>query len=198
MKRTSLSIAAGLTAALLVSAAPAQAAVSAKDLPKQGDIVKAFPEMADAEFTPFATKQISVPGATCETTATEKVKSLQSIRGVSALGLPFVQASVADTKSAGKVKAYFKAYKAYSNKCATFTEPTSGATVTTTVAKAPKLGQTRLMLKQETVLAGVTSYSTSVLIGDGKRIASVVAIDDAAIPASSITKLAKVAAKKMK
>ena len=39
MRRTSLSIAAGLTAVLLVSGTPAQAAVSAKDLPKKGDIV---------------------------------------------------------------------------------------------------------------------------------------------------------------
>ena len=63
MRRTSLSIAAGLTTAvLLVSGTPAQAAVSAKDLPKKGDIVKAFPEMADAEFSSFTTKKNSAPG----------------------------------------------------------------------------------------------------------------------------------------
>ena len=45
---------------------------------------------------------------------------------------------------------------------------------------------------------GVVTYSSTVFIGDGKRSAAVVAIDDAAIPASAIKKLAKVAAKKMK
>ena len=54
------------------------------------------------------------------------------------------------------------------------------------------------MLQQETAVAGVVSYSSTVFIGDGKRAAAVVAIDDAAIPASAIKKLAKVAAKKMK
>jgi hypothetical protein len=198
MRRTSLSIAAGIAAVLLVSATPAQAAVSAKDVPKKGDIVKAFPEMADAEFETFTTKQLSVPGATCGTTESEKAKRLQSIRGVSAAGQPYVQSSVAEVTSAAKAKAYLKAYKGFAKECATFTEPTSGATVTTTLAKAPKLGQASLMVLQQTTIAGISSYSTSVLVSDGKRVAAVVAIDDAAIPASSITKLAKVAAKKMK
>ena len=87
MRRTSLSIAAGLTAVLLVSGTPAQAAVSAKDLPKKGDIVKAFPEMADAEFTSFTAKtELGVPGATCDTSKIVTVKRLTSIRGVSSTG----------------------------------------------------------------------------------------------------------------
>jgi hypothetical protein len=198
MRRTSLSIAAGLTAVLLVSATPAQAAVSAKDLPRKGDIVKTFPELADAEFTTFTTKQVTLPGATCGTTRTEKVKGLASIRGMAATGQPFVQSSVTQATSAAKVKAYFKAYKGLTKKCGSYTDPTSGATITTTLAKAPKLGRASLVLKQETALAGATSYSTSVFISNGKRMAAVVALDDAAIPGSSINKLAKVAAKKMK
>lgn len=198
MRRTSLSIAAGLTAVLLVSATPAQAAVSAKDLPKKGDIVKAFPEMADAEFTSFTSKQSSVPGATCDTAEMQKVKGLASIRGVSSAGASYVQSTVIQQSSAAKVKAYLKAYKRYAKDCASFTEPTSGGTVTTTLAKAPRLGTSTVMLKQETAVAGVVSYSTTVFIGDGKRAAAVVAIDDAAIPAGAIKKLAKVTAKKMR
>lgn len=197
MRRTSLSIAAGLTAVLLVSSTPAQAAVSVKDVPRKGDLVKAFPEMADAEFTTFTSKQSSVPGATCGMTETQKVKSLASIRGVSSAGQSYVQSTAIQATSAAKVKAYLKAYKRFAKECAAFTEPTSGAAVTTTLAKAPRLGQATLMLKQETTFAGVTTYSTTVFIGDGKRAAAVVAIDDAAIPASAIKKLAKVAAKKM-
>src|SRR5688500_3885775 len=94
MRRTSLSIAAGLTAVLLVSGTPAQAAVSAKDLPKQGDVIEAFPEMADAEFTSFTSKQSSVPGATCDTAEIVKVKRLASIRGVSSAGASYVQSTV--------------------------------------------------------------------------------------------------------
>jgi hypothetical protein len=198
MRRTSLSIAAGLTAVLLVSGTPAQAAVSAKDLPKKGDIVKAFPEMADAEFTSFTTKKNSAPGATCDTSKIVTVKRLTSIRGVSSAGAAYVQSTVVQHSSAAKVKAYLKSYKKYAKDCATFTEPTSGGTVTTTLVKAPKLGQSTVMLQQETAVAGVVSYSSTVFIGDGKRVAAVVAIDDAAIPASAINKLAKVAAKKMK
>jgi hypothetical protein len=199
MIRTSLSVAVSLAAALvLVSAPGAQAAVSAKDVPKQGDIVKAFPEMADAEFTSFTSKQNSVPGATCDTAEIVKVKRLASIRGVSSAGASYVQSTVVQHSSAAKVKAYVTSYKKYAKDCATFTEPTSGGTVTTTLVKAPKLGQSTVMLQQETAVAGVVSYSSTVFIGDGKRAAAVVAIDDAPIPSSSINKLAKVAAKKMR
>lgn len=198
MRRTSLSIAAGLTAVLLVSGTPAQAAVSAKDLPKKGDIVTAFPEMADAEFTSFTSKQNSAPGATCDTSEIVKVKRLASIRGVSSASASYVQSTVVQHSSAAKVKAYLKSYKRYAKDCASFTEPTSGGTVTTALVKAPRLGQSSLMLTQQTAVGGVVTYSSTVFIGDGKRSAAVVAIDDAAIPASAIKKLAKVAAKKMK
>jgi hypothetical protein len=198
MRRTSLSIAAGLTAVLLVSGTPAQAAVSAKDLPKKGDIVKAFPELADAEFTSFTSKKNSAPGATCDTSEIVKVKRLTSIRGVSSTGASYVQSTVIQHSSAGKVKAYLTSYKKYAKDCASFTQSATGATVTTTLGKAPKLGQSTVMLQQETTVAGVISYSTVVFIGDGKRSAAVVAIDDAAIPASAIKQLAKVTAKKMK
>ena len=54
MKRTSLSLAGGLAAALLLVSAPtAQAAVSAKDAPSKGDIVKAFPALAAAWASPW-------------------------------------------------------------------------------------------------------------------------------------------------
>ena len=199
MIRTSLSIAAGLTTAvLLVSGTPAQAAVSAKDLPKKGDIVKAFPEMADAEFTSFTTKKNSAPGETCDTSKLVKVKRLTSIRSVSSTSASYVQSTVVEHSSAGKVKAYLKSYEKYAKDCASFTQSATGATVTTTLGKAPKLGQSTVMLQQETTVAGVISYSTVVFIGDGKRSAAVVAIDDAAIPASAIKQLAKVTAKKMK
>ncbi|MBD3925241.1 hypothetical protein IEZ26_11450 [Nocardioides cavernae] len=198
MRRTSLSIAAGLTAVLLVSGTPAQAAVSAKDLPKKGDIVKAFPELADAEFTSFTSTKNSAPGATCDTSEIVKVKRLASIRGVSSAGASFVQSTVIQHSSAAKVKAYLKSYKRYAKDCASFTQSATGGTVTTTLGKAPKLGQSTVMLQQETTVGGVVSYSNVVFIGDGKRSAAVVAIDDAAIPASAIKQLAKVTAKKMK
>ena len=198
MRRTSLSIAAGLAAVLLVSATPAQAAVSAKDIPKKGDIIKAFPEMAGAEFTTFTSRKSSRPGATCGTTEIVKVKKLVSIRAVSDAGKSYVQSTVQEASSAAKVKAALKDYKAYARDCASFTDPASGATVTTTTAKAPQLGQASLLLKQETNLGGAITYLTTIFIADGKRMAAVVAIDDAAIPASAIKKLATVTAKKMK
>ena len=199
MKRTSLSLAGGLAAALLLVSAPtAQAAVSAKDAPSKGDIVKAFPALADGEFTTDKTKQVSVPSKTCGAPTAKKAKSAVSNIGVSAAGQPIVQAGVAEVKSQAKAKSYFAAYKTYVKKCATFTEPTTGATVTSTLTKAPKLGQSSLAILQETTVFGITSYSTSILIRDGKRLGSVVAIDAAPISMTSITKLAKVAAKKMR
>ena len=199
MKRTSLSLAAGLaTALLLVSAPTAQAAVTAKDAPSQKDIVKAFPELADGEFTTDKTKQISVPSKTCGKPTADEAKSVVSTTGVSATGFPVVVAGVAEVKSAAKAKSYLAAYKKYVKKCATWTEPTTGATVTSSLGKSLKLGDDSLTVVQQTSFSGVTSYSTSVLVRDGKRVGSVVAIDDAAVPTSSIKKLAKVAAKKMK
>lgn len=199
MRRTPLSLAGGLaTALLLISAPGAQAAVGAKDTPSKGDIVKAFPELADGEFSTDKAKQISVPSKTCGAPGTAKAKSAVSTSGVSATGVPIVVAGVAEVKSDAKAKSYLAAYKKYAKACPSFTEPTTGAVVTTTLGKSLKLGDGSLTLVQETTVFGVTSYSTSVVIRDGKRLGSVVAIDDAAVSTSAIKKLAKVAAKKMK
>ena len=199
MRRTSLSFTGGLAAALLLVSAPvAQAAVGAKDAPKQSDIVAAFPELADGEFSTDKSKQISVPGETCGAPATEKATSAIATSGVSAAGFPVVVTGVAEVKSEAKAKTYLAAYKKHAKDCASFTEPTTGATVTTTLGKSLKLGDASLTLVQETTVMGITSYSTSVVIRDGKRLGSVVAIDDAAVSASAIKSLAKVAAKKMK
>jgi hypothetical protein len=199
MRRTSLSLAGGLTAALLLVSAPAaQAAVGPKDAPSKGDIVKVFPELADGEFATEKTKQIAIPDSTCGASTTKKAKSAVSTTGVSAAGQPVVQVGVVEVKSSGQAKTYLAAYKKYVKKCATFTEPTTGATVTTQLTKAPKVGQASLAIVQQTSIMGITSHSSSVLVRDGKRLASIVAIDDAPISTSSMKKLAKVAAKKMK
>jgi hypothetical protein len=199
MRRTSLSLVGGLAAALiLVPAAGAQAAVTAKDAPSQSDIVKVFPELADGTFTTDKTKQIGVPGKTCGAPETEKAKSASNTAGASATGFPVVGAGVAEVKSAAKAKGYLAAYKAYVKACSSFTEPTTGATVTASLTKAPKLGDGAVAMVQETSILGTTSYSTTVVIRDGNRMATVLVIDDAPVPASSIKKLAKVSAKKMK
>ena len=44
----------------------------------------------------------------------------------------------------------------------------------------------------------ITNYSSSELTRDGKRLSTVIVVDDAAVPASSVKPLAKVAAKKLK
>ena len=198
MTRTTLSLAGGLaTALLLVSAPSAHAAVTAKDAPSQKDIVASFPELADGEFTVDKTKQISVPGSSCGAPTTAKASSAVSTVGVSADGSSVVVTGAAQVKSVAKAKGHLAAYRAYVKKCATFTDPTTGATITTALAKAPRVGQDALKVLQETSFAGITSYSTSVLIRDGKRVASVSATDDAPVSTSSINALAKVAAKKL-
>ncbi|GAA1924456.1 hypothetical protein [Nocardioides hwasunensis] len=199
MTRTSLPLAGALaTALLLVSAPGAQAAVTAKDAPSQADIVKSFPELADGQFSTDKAKQIAVPGKTCGAPTTKKAKSGVTTTGVSSTGTSIVVAGVAEVKSAKQAKTYFASYKKYVKKCGSFTEPTTGATVTATLTKAPKLGQASLAITQETAIAGVTSYSTSILILNGKRVGTVAAVADAPVAMSSVKKLAKVAAKKMR
>lgn len=198
MRRTSLSIAAGLTAALLVSTTPAQAAVSAKDAPSQGDIVKAFPELADAQFTTEKVKKIGVPGKTCEAITQVKVKSGSYTTGSSATVYPIVLASVVELKSEAKAKSYMASYEKYAKKCATYTQSDLGATVTISKGKTFRFGDESLTVASQSTFSTSTNYSTSVLTRDGKRISSVVVVDDAAVSASSIKPLAKVAAKKMK
>ena len=200
MNRSSLSVAGGLVATLLVVSGPAaQAAVTPKDAPGKADIVKIYPELAGGEFTTEKTKKIAVPDGTCGSTTQQKATSAVSTTGLPAEpGAPIVVAGVAEVKSSGKAKSYFKAFKAFVKNCATYTEPTTGATVTLAPAKAPKLGQESLAVTQETAIAGVTGYSTSVLVRDGRRIANIVVADDAPLSTSSVKKLAKVAAKKMR
>src|SRR5690242_2819623 len=129
MRGTSLSIAAGLTAVLLVSGTPAQAAVYPKDVPKKGDSVKAFPALGGAEFTSFSTKKNSAPGATCDSSKLVKVKRLTSIRAVSTTGASYAQSTVVQHSSAAKVKALLKSWKRYAKDCAAFTQSATGATV---------------------------------------------------------------------
>jgi hypothetical protein len=121
-----------------------------------------------------------------------------STTGVSSTGFPVVVAGAAEVKNDAKAKSYMKSYKAFVKSCGTFTEPTTGATITATLGSKLKLGDESITVVQETTFSGITSYSMSVLVRDGKRIASVAAIDDAAISTSAIKKLAKVAAKKLK
>lgn len=199
MRRTSLSLAAGLAAALLLVAAPgAQAAVTAKDVPSQADIIKAFPSLDGGTFSTDKNKTITTPGSTCGAPTTQKAASVTAVSGVSASGLEIVVTGVAELKSSAKTKAYVAAYKKYVKACASYTDPTTGATVTMTLTKAPSLGQGSLAFVQQTTFMGVTSHAATVLIRDGKRIGTVAAIDDAPVSSTSVTKLAKVTAKKMK
>ncbi|CAM3892725.1 hypothetical protein [Nocardioides zeicaulis] len=199
MKRTSLSLAGGLaTALMLVTAPTAHAAVGAKDVPSEGDIVKAFPELAGGQFTTQRTKQVAVPGKTCGTGSTEKAKSGVTTTGVSTSGTSIVVTGAAEVASPRKAKSYLAAYKKYVKKCATFTEPTTGAVITSSTGKAFRLGDGSLTVVQQTTINGVVSYSTSVLVVDGKKVASIAAVDDAAVPTASIKKLAKVAVKKLR
>lgn len=198
MRRTSSSIAGIAAALVLVSAPAAQAAVTAKDAPSQGDIVKAFPELADGQFSTEKVKKIGVPGKSCEETELMKVKSGTYTTGSSASVYPIVLTSVVELKTEAKAKAYMKTYKKYAKKCATYTQPETGATITLTKGKTFRFGDESFTVDSQSVFSTSTNYSSSVLIRDGKRISNVVAVDDAAVPASSVKPLAKVAAKKMK
>ncbi|MCP3422359.1 hypothetical protein [Nocardioides pinisoli] len=198
MRRTSLSIAAGLAAVLLVSATPAQAAVTAKDAPSQKDIVKAFPELADAQFTTEKTKRIGVPGKTCEETTTQSVKSGTSTAGSSATVYPIVQTGVVELKSVAKAKAVMASYKKYVKKCATYTQPETGATLALTKGKNLRLGDESLTFELQSTFSTTTNYASTVVVRDGKRIGNVIAVDDAAVPVASVKPLAKLTAKKMR
>lgn len=198
MIRTSSSIAGIAAALVLVSAPGAQAAVTAKDAPSQGDIVTAFPELSAGEFSTEKIKQIGVPGKTCDATSLDKVKSGTTTTGTSATGFPVVVAGVVELSSVAKAKAYMSSYEKYVKKCASYTQPATGATVTVSAGRSLRLGDESLTVDLQTTFSSITSYSTSVLTREGKRIGNVIAVDDAAVPAASIKKLAKVAAKKMK
>ena len=199
MIRTSSSIAGIVSAAalVLVSAPGAQAAVTAKDAPSQGDIVAAFPELTDGQFSTEKVTKIGGPGKTCEETVRVKVKSGTYTTGASATVYPIVLTSVVELKTEAKAKAYMAAYKKYAKKCSTYMQPETGATITLTKGKTFRFGDESLTVDSQSVFDTSTNYSTSVLTRDGKRISNVIAVDDAAVPASAVKPLAKVAAKTM-
>lgn len=198
MSRTTLSLAGGLAAALLLVSAPAQAAVTAKDAPNSNDIVKAFPELAGGTFSTDKSKEVGAPSSTCGTPAKAKAQSVAATSGVSTDGTSVIVGGVAELKSVARTKAYIAGYKKYVKACASYTDPTTGAVVTMKLTAAPKLGQATLAFVQETTIMGYTSHSSTVLIRDAKRIGNVVAIDDAPVSSASVLKLSKVTAKKMK
>lgn len=184
----------------LVLGAPAgaHAAVSAKDTVSEADIVKAVPEIAGGSFTTEKGKVIGTPGKTCGATVEQKVKSAVTIAGTSTVGFPTAAASASELSSESKAKKYLAAYTKFVKNCASFTEPSTGAVVTMQKASAPKLGQGSVAAVQTIAIGGFNTYSASVVVRVGKRIASVVVIDDAAVSSAQINALAKAAAKKLK
>lgn len=199
MTRTSLSLAGGLAAALLLVTAPgAQAAVTGKDAPNEKDIVKAFPELAGAQFTTDKVTKIGLPGKTCEQAARAKVKSGRSTTGSSATVYPIVVTAVVEFKTEAKAKSYMASYRRYVKKCAAYTQPETGASVTVSKGKSFRFGDESLTFDSQSTFSTSTNYSGSVLTRDGKRVATVIAVDDAPVPAGTVKPLAKVAAKKMK
>jgi len=201
MKRNRLAAAAtGLLAVGLVfgSTPAASAKVTAKDVPSKGDIVKAFPELNGGTFKVVKSKKVAEPGKKCGTTKALKVKSAVTNTGVSSVGFPVVTTGVAEFKSTAQAKKYLAKYKKFVKRCKSYTESTTGFTVTLKKAKAPKVGQDRIAVVQTTSGSGLTIHGSSVVIRHGKRIGEVTALDDAKVGKKSIAKLAKVTAKKMK
>ncbi len=198
MRRTSMSIAAGLAAAvLLVPTVPAQAAVKAKDA-RPGRPHPGVPRARRWAVRDRHDQDRRCPGQDLRPDGTAKAKSAYSVSGVSAEGQPVVAAGVGELKSSATTVSYFKAYKKFVKSCASYTDAATGATVTMEMGKAPKLGQEALMITQQIAIAGVTSYTATVLVRHKKRMGSVLVIDDAPISTSGLNKLAKVTAKKMK
>lgn len=201
MIRASSSIASLAAAAALVLAATpgAQAAVTAKDAPSQADIVQVFPELADGTFSTDKVKNIGQPGKTCDAIVRVKVKSGSYTTGSSTTVVyPIVLVSAVEMKSEAKAKAYMATYKKYAKKCTTYTEPTTSSTVTVSKGKTFRFGDESLTVDTQSAFDTSTNYSSSVLTRDGKRLSTVIVVDDAAVPASSLKPLAKVAAKKLK
>ena len=138
-----------------------------------------------------------MPGTTCEETSRASVKSGTSTTGVSTTGYPVVLTAVVELRSVAKAKAYMASYRKYVKKCATYTQPDTGATISVDKGTTLRFGDESLTVDLQSTFSTSTSYSTSVLIRDGKRIGNVIAVDDAAVPAATVKPLAKVAAKKM-
>jgi len=199
IRRSSSIVSLVAAAALVLAGSPgAQAAVSAKDAPSQADIVKAFPELADAQFTTEKATRIGVPGKTCDAISEVKVKSGRFTTGSPATVYPIVLVSVVELKSEAKAKAYMASYEKYVKKCTTYTQPDTGATTTLDKGKTFRFGDDSLTVTTSSTFTTSTNYSGSVLTRDGKRISNVVVVDDAAVSAGALKPLAKVAAKKMK
>jgi hypothetical protein len=176
----------------------ASATVKEKDVASQGDIVKAFPELDGGTFTTTKTKKLLVPGTTCGVTSPLKVGSNVVTTGVSTTGFPAATAGATEFKTESQAKKFLRTYSKFITRCASFTEPSTGATVTIEKAKAPKLGQDRVASVQTIAFSGTTSYSATVVVRDGKRIAQVALVDDAAVSIDPLNSLAKVAVKKLR
>lgn len=201
LKRLSAATATGVLTLGLALGAPASAnaAVKAGDVPSKTDIVKAFPEMKDGEFTNQRLRKIDAPAAKCGTFKKVAVKSSYNTSGAVATAnrATVIGAGVAEFKSVKAAKAFFKSYKATVKKCKSYT--LDGVKVTQKNVSAPKVGQERLAVARVVTIEGFApGYGADVLIRQGKRIAVLGAGDNAKISSTKMNKLAKVAAKKMK
>lgn len=177
------------------TATTADAAVKAKDAPSKANIVKVFPALKSGQFATDKTKKAGVPAKKCGTNTAVKVKSAYTLSGATASG-PAVVSGVFEFKSKSAAKSAMKKYKKYVKKCKTF--KVSGLTVKLAKDKAPKLGQDRVAMTAVTTVGSTKAYASSVIIRHGKRVATVAASDSAKVSKKKVSKLAKVAAKKMK
>ena len=126
------------------------------------------------------------------------MKSGRSTTGSSATVYPIVVTAVVEFRTEAKAKGYMASYRRYVKKCAAYTQPETGASITVSKGTSFRFGDESLTFDSQSVFSTSTNYSGSVLTRDGKRVATVIAVDDAPVPAATVKPLAKVAAKKMK
>lgn len=171
-----------------------QASVTAKDLPSRANIVNVYSKLQGGHFETVTSKQVFLPAKRCADLRTVEVSSSRAIAG--SRGSLSVTSEVTQFKSKAAAKSAMASYRRLIRRCASYTGD-SGATVTITRNRAPRLGQDRLAMSSATNWSGRKVFASVVIIRKGRRLADVSAVDEVKPSKRKVRRLAKVAARKM-
>ncbi|MGN0063262.1 MAG: hypothetical protein ACI379_03385 [Nocardioides sp.] len=198
----SIAVVAALALSTSLLAAPAQAAVTDKQLPTQKQVVAVYPHLKGGPFEIVREKTFVAPDPGCTGDTPVPVRSARNAYydrkgGAIPTGAkPSVMIRVAEFKTVKKAKAMMKRHRDFIGHC-TYMGDTYGSTDTTPF-RAPKVGADRVGYRSAiTPHDGEPFWWVNVVVRKGRTIVDVAAHGDTSpVRAKPFRKLVRVAAKK--
>lgn len=192
---------AGVLALGLVLGAPtsAHAALTADHVLSQEQVAKVYPSVRagtmEVEVDAF---DLVAPGRSCPEVRVMKTRSTVSASVTNAAANPLVVIQAAEFRTRAAARKYLERHKRYVVRCGRYSPPSSSTRIVVKKAKAPAVGDDRLLFTEAHRSKHSVTRRAAVLVRSGRRVAEVSVHDDRrAVPLKKVRKLGKAAARNL-